>query len=449
MNAPTLRRLLLALLAGFALVVAGCGDDDDDGGTTGAATQGGSTQAAEPSDVSGNVSMVGIWTGDEQKNFKAVLDGFNEQYPNVTVKYTPAGDNTPTVLSTAVEGGNPPDLATIAQPGLIKQFADQGALKPLTFAQQEIEQNFPPDVVKLGTIDGQLYSFVFKAANKSTVWYSTQAFTDAGVEPPTNWDEFTTAAETLKASGVPAYSIAGADGWTLTDLFENIYLRQAGPEKYDQLTNHEIKWTDQSVKDALETMAAIFGDDDNIAGGSSGAQQTDFPTSVSNVLSPSPKAAMVIEGDFVPGVVSSKTKVKPIDDYNVFAFPDVGDTTGAVVGGGDSVVMFKDTPAGQALVKYLASPEAAQIWASRGGFSSANTQLPADAYADELTRTTATAIAEAETFRFDMSDLAPAEFGGTPGQGEWKILQDFLADPSSVDQTASKLEKAAAKAYKQ
>jgi hypothetical protein len=47
-----------------------------------------------------------------------------------------------------------------------------------------------------------------------------------------------------------------------------------------------------------------------------------------------------------------------------------------------------------------------------------------------------------------MSDLAPAAFGGTAGQGEWKILQDFLNNPSNVDGTASKLESAAAKAFK-
>ena len=47
-----------------------------------------------------------------------------------------------------------------------------------------------------------------------------------------------------------------------------------------------------------------------------------------------------------------------------------------------------------------------------------------------------------------MSDLAPASFGGTPGQGEWKILGDFLKNPKNVDGTASALEKAAAKAFK-
>ena len=62
----------------------------------------------------------------------------------------------------------------------------------------------------------------------------------------------------MKASGVPPYSIGGADGWTLTDLFENIYLRQAGPAKYALLTAHKIKWTDPSVTAALKTMAQVF-----------------------------------------------------------------------------------------------------------------------------------------------------------------------------------------------
>ena len=48
-----------------------------------------------------------------------------------------------------------------------------------------------------------------------------------------------------------------------------------------------------------------------------------------------------------------------------------------------------------------------------------------------------------------MSDLAPSAFGGTVGQGEWKILQDFLNDPSDIKGTQQQLEKAAAKAYGQ
>jgi len=184
-----------------------------------------------------------------------------------------------------------------------------------------------------------------------------------------------------------------------------------------------------------------------VAGGTQGALQTDFPTSVSQVFASPPKAAMVLEGDFVAGVISSATKAKPVSGFNVFPFPSVGNSPPAVVGGGDVVAMFKDSPAARALVKYLASPQAAAIWAHRGGFSSPNKNVPASAYSDPLTRATATALAQAKTFRFDMSDLQPASFGATVGQGEFKLFQDFLRHPADINGVASKLEAAAAKAY--
>jgi alpha-glucoside transport system substrate-binding protein len=46
-----------------------------------------------------------------------------------------------------------------------------------------------------------------------------------------------------------------------------------------------------------------------------------------------------------------------------------------------------------------------------------------------------------------MSDQAPQAFGGTPGKGEWKELQDFLTNPKDVAGAQAKLEAAAAKAY--
>ena len=278
------------------------------------------------------------------------------------------------------------------------------------------------------------------------MWYNVNVLSDAGVDAPQTWDDLLTAADTLQASGTPAFSIAAGDGWPLTDLFENIYLRTAGPDKYDQLATHEIPWTDQSVKDALTEMGKLFSNKDNIAGGTSGALQTDFPTSVTNLFTDPPKAAITFEGDFVQGVITDSTEAQAQTDYNVAPFPSVSGEN-VVVGGGDTVVMFNDTPATEALVQYLATPQAAEIWAGVGGFSSPNQNVNTDVYPDDITRTTASALAEAETFRFDMSDLAPAAFGGTPGQGEWKILQDFFRSPNNVDGTAQELEQAANKAF--
>jgi alpha-glucoside transport system substrate-binding protein len=194
-------------------------------------------------------------------------------------------------------------------------------------------------------------------------------------------------------------------------------------------------------------MGEILGDTANIAGGTQGALQTDFPTSVTQVFSDPPEAGMVIEGDFVAGVISDSTEAEPETGFNVFAFPSIEDSAPSVVGGGDTVVMFEDSPAAQALVRYLTTTEAAQIWAERGGFASLNQGLDPSVYPDAITQTTAGVLAEAETFRFDLSDLQPAEFGGTVGQGLFKLFQDFLRNPDNVDGIAQQMEDAAAQAF--
>jgi alpha-glucoside transport system substrate-binding protein len=397
--------------------------------------------------VSGKVEMIGIWTATEQKSIQAVIAGFNKKFPGVKVSYTSAGNDTPTVLKTRLAGGKPPDVAAVGQPALVREFAKDGKLKPLTFAQAEIRTNYGPNGIALGSVSGKLYGLFFKAANKSTVWYNVKAFKNAGVTPPKTWPDLLKAAKTIRGSGLPAFAIGGSEGWTLTDLFENIYLRTAGPQKYDQLTDHKIKWTDPSVKKALTFMSQILGDTSNIPGGSSGALQTGFPQSVDQVLSKSPKAAMVIEGDFVPGVATTKG-LKPFVDYNMFPFPSINGSPPSVVTGGDTVVAFKDTPAIRAFITYLASPEASTIWAKRGGFTSPNLKVPLSAYSDKLTRASAQLLVSAKASRFDLSDLEPAAFGATTGQGEWKIFQDFLKSPKNITGTASALEAAAAKAFK-
>ena len=58
------RWLVLALLVGaLAFVAAGCGGGDDDGGAEGS------------EDVSGSISLMGIWGGEEQESVQAVIDG--------------------------------------------------------------------------------------------------------------------------------------------------------------------------------------------------------------------------------------------------------------------------------------------------------------------------------------------------------------------------------------
>jgi alpha-glucoside transport system substrate-binding protein len=400
--------------------------------------------------VSGSISFDGIWTGAEATAFGKVIKAFNKVYPNVHVNYKPVGNNVPTVLATAIAGGHPPDMADIAQPGLVKQFAQQGHVKPITYAASTISKNFAPAWRQLGTFNGKLYALVFKAANKSLLWYNVPAYKAAGVNAPKTWAQLLSAAKTLKASGTPAYSIGGADGWTLTDLFENIYLRTFGTAKYEALSAHKIKWTDPSVIKALKTMGQVLGDSGNLAGGSSGALQYGFNDSVTNAFSSPPKAATVFEGDFVAGVILSSTKAKPGTGFNTATFPSItpGANSTAVEIAGDLLVTFRDTPAIEAFVKFLATTPAAEAWAKLGGFGTGNHNLPASIYPDKITRATEAPLGTAKSVVFDMSDEQPASFGSTTGQGEWGLFQQFLKSPTNVTGIAKKLETAATAAYK-
>ncbi len=88
------------------------------------------------------------------------------------------------------------------------------------------------------------------------------------------------------------------------------------------------------------------------------------------------------------------------------------------------------------------------MWAAEGGFTSPNQNLDTAVYPDDITRRSAEAVAAAEVFRFDLSDLQPAAFGGTVGKGLFLRFQDFLKDPSDAQSIAEALENDAAKAFK-
>ena len=431
-----------AVVAVVLTLAAGCGG----GGSSGSST----TTTSANTSVSGSVKFWGIWSAAEQTAFQKVIAGFNKQYPNVHVSYTSKGDNIPTILATAIAGGSPPDVADVAQPGLVKQLVQQGHLKPITYAQSTINANFTPAWAHLGVVNGKLYALLFKASNKSTLWYNVPVLKQAGVSAPKTWSQLLSDAKTIKASGTPAYSLCGSSGWTLSDIFENIYLRMWGSAKYDQLSTHQIKWTDPSVTKAMQYMAKIIGDSSNLTGGTSGALQTDFPTCVDKAYASPPGGGMVLQGDFVGLEILTATKSKAGTGFNVVPFPAItaGPDAHAVETGGDLIITFKDSPAIQAFVKYLATPQAATIWARLGGFGTGVRNMPAGVYPDAITRATEAPLLGAKSVVFDLSDNQPASFGATTGQGIWGLFQKFLQNPSNISSIQQQLESAATAAYK-
>ena len=431
----------LAAVSAIALLIAACGNSKNESGKS-------STSSTAPKvNLAGTtIAVDAVWSGDEQANFQKVLAKF-EQNTGAKIQFTSTGDDIAAVLGTAIQGGNPPDVAILPQPGLLKDLATQGKLQPVDdVVGKEVSDNYSSIWKNLATVNGKLYGVWFKAANKSTMWYNANVFQQAGVEQPKSWDDLKKAASAIADSGVKPISVGGADGWTLTDWFENVYLRTAGPDKYDQLSDHKIPWTDPSVKQALTTLGQILGNDSFLVGGRTTALQTDFPGSVTKVFGQPPQGGIVYEGDFVAENIQKETQAQLGKDANFFPFPSIDGSKQEVMGGGDVAVLLKSSEGGKQLMKFLATPEAAGIWAAAGGFTSPNKNVDPSVYPDDVARRSAKELVDTPVFRFDMSDLQPAAFGGTVGKGEWKILQDWLTNPSAVDQTAQQLEAARAQA---
>ena len=259
------------------------------------------------------------------------------------------------------------------------------------------------------------------------------------------------AAKRLRAAGFVPWTLAGApeDAWTLTDWFENLYLRSAGPARYDALAGHRLSWTHPSVVAALERMRRILAPAFTTA--PRVFSRTTFPASVAQLFALHPRVAMLLEGDFVPGVAGPAPAQLGVDvDVFVFPGPGPGATERYVVGGGDvATLMRPPSRAAVELMRFLASPRAAEVWARRGGFVSPNEQVALDAYPDGVTRTIARSLLDAgDGFHFDLSDLQPVAFGGTTGAGMWSLLRDFIAGKSDARQTATQLEAAADAAYR-
>ena len=410
---------------------------------------GGSSDKAEPDvtidgDFSGEtLTVAAAWSGGEQKNFEAVLDKFEEE-TGATVNYTSFGDNGPAYLQTQLEGGKPPNVAVISQPALMQSLAADGDLVPLSDdAAATVKENFDESWVDLGSADETLYGVWFKAAHKSTVWYNADIYDEAGADVPEDWDGFLDQLQLITDAGYSGISVGADVGWPLTDWFENVYLRTAGPDKYDQLANHEIPWTDESVTEALNVLAQLWGTDLVQPGGA----QRSFPDSVTAVFGADPQAGTVFEADFVVGNIAEDGNSTVGENALFYDFPSVNGSAPSVVSGGDVAVAMVDDDATAALMDYLATPEAAEIWIPNGGLLSPNKQVDTSVYPDDTSRQIAESLTNAQTLRFDMSDLTPSAFGGTPGQGFWQEMIKFYEDPTDVEGTQQRLEAAAESAY--
>lgn len=196
--------LAVALLALTACQAADEGGESPgtDGGSPGA---GGEGREIDEDAITGTVRFSGFRSSDaEEELLQQVLDAFAEQYPNITVNYEPIPEGYVEQMTAQFSAGEPPDLFYV-QAEFANAWIEDGLLEPLDpyFAgnpEFDVEPFFDP-LLAAFQFDGQTYGLP-KDASPLALFTNPDLLADAGVEPPTTWDELRTAAEALTSDDV-------------------------------------------------------------------------------------------------------------------------------------------------------------------------------------------------------------------------------------------------------
>lgn len=422
-QAATGWRRLTVLGAVVVLTAAACGSSTSTSGKT--------------------VTVIGTWAGDEQKAFLAMVKPWEDQTGN-TVKYTGTRDIN-TVLAAGVGSGVLPDLAGLPGPGQMAEYAKAGALKPLdgVLDVNTYKNETAPALVSLGTVDGKLTGVFIKAAVKGLIWYNPKVH-DYSSAPPATWTDLMSQAKANQGNASAIWCLGlgsgAASGWPGTDWIEDIVLRQAGPQVYNDWWAGKVKWSSDQIKKAFQTyLTDVVA---NISDPTAAVDPTkDFSLAGDPLFASPPGCVVFHQASFITGLGAFKGKAAGTD-YNFFPFPDIDPQyAGSVEGAGDLFGMFHDTDAAKSLMKYLVTAAAQDIWVKAGGALSANKN--AKDYPDDISKRSADLLTNAKNFVFDASDLMPSAMNSA----FWTAMLTVTKDPSQLDSVLASLDKVQASAY--
>lgn len=390
------------------------------------------------------LTVFGPWRGEDQALIESVL-AYYTAATGVTVAYS-SSENYEQQIVIDTQAGSPPDIAILPQPGLIADLAAKGLLAPLGDETRAwLAENYAAgdSWVGLGTYKGAdgaeaLFAFPYKIDVKSLVWYVPENFEDAGYEVPQTMEELRTLTDRIVADGGTPWCIGlgsgGATGWPATDWVEDMMLRTASPETYDQWVRNEIRFDDPAVIAAIEEFGAFARNDAFVDGGAAAVATTDFRDSPAGLFASPPKCYLHRQASFIPSFFPEGTELG--QDADFFYFPAYAgkDLGKPVLGAGTLAMITKDSEAARAFIEFLKTPIAHEVWMAQSGFLTPLKSANPEAYANDALKKQGEILLNATTFRFDGSDLMPGKIGAG---AFWTGMVDYAGGKPAADVAAA------------
>lgn len=385
------------------------------------------------------LTVAGPWLGPDQELVESMMAYFTAA-TGVTVKYV-GSDSFETQVRIDAEAGSAANVSVFPQPGLLGDLAKLGQVAPLTEADGAwLKENYAAGQswVDLATMPGPdgnpaLFGFFYKVDVKSLVWYSPDNFVDAGYEVPQTMEELRALTEKMVADGVTPWCVGlgsgAATGWPATDWVEDMMLRTQSPADYDAWVKNDLKFNDPKVVAAIEDFG-WFIQDGYVAGGKGAVATTDFRDSPKGLFSSPPQCMMHHQASFIPAFFPEGTVVGTDADFFYFPAYAEKDLGKPVLGAGTVFGITKDSTAARAFIDWLKVPLAHEVWMAQKGFLTPFKGVNVDLYGDETLKKMGGILLNADTFRFDGSDLMP----GAVGAGSfWTGMVDFAGGKSAQE----------------
>jgi ABC-type glycerol-3-phosphate transport system substrate-binding protein len=171
-------------------------------------------------------------------------------------------------------------------------------------------ESYPKGFQALSTVDGKQY-FLPTSWYWWAVYYRVSIFEELGIEPPTTWDEFMAACETLKGAGYTPIAIGTKYRWTAAAWFDYLNMRINGPEFHINLMLGKEAYDDPRVMAVFDTWRTLLDNDYFLADAAA--------YSWSEALEPMIRgeAAMYLMGDFIRDSIPDDIE----SDVDFFRFP--------------------------------------------------------------------------------------------------------------------------------
>ena len=395
------------------------------------------------------VTVMHGWPAQQGEAFEKIVNAFMVKHPDVEVIVEVVGRDRPAYLATRLAAGNPPDMTLHPWLGLQAEWARNNQIVSL---EGLVDPSGILNALRpLGYVNKKLFGLFVFPNIKSLIWYNKRQFEHKGYNPPGSWDGMLMLSNKIVADGGTPWAIGlesgAASGWPGTDWIEDIMLRSAGPQIYDQWVNHEIPWTHPAVQRAFEYFGQIVLNPNYVFGGPTGALTTNFGDSPSALFTKPPRAYMHRQATFIQGFIRKQNPdLVAGKDYDIFPFPPIEPSVAEpvpILVGGDVVNCFARRPEVIKFAKFLISKEAQEIWVKELGELSSNKNTNPALFTNPITRKAWLILSNATISRYDASDMMP----GAVGNGSfWSGVLDFVSG-IPLDRVLETIEDSAKDAY--